>query len=112
MHDNHQTESAQKIRKDTWNKFVNSRTPTKYTWDKFKKVNRNYKPRKIPPLERGGNTNNSPDEIVDTFADHYANISKNHHKKSKPREHRKRKKEEDMPYNKSFTDRELKAAVK
>ena len=50
-------------------------------WDKFRNVNRNYKLRTIPPLEREGNIITSPDKITD----HYANISKDPHKKSKPR---------------------------
>ena len=52
----------------------------------------------------------SPDEIADTFADHYANMSRDLYKKSKPG--KKRKKKEELPYNKPFTDRELKAAIK
>ena len=70
-----------KARKDAWNKFVNSlnsRTTTKVVWNKFGKVNGNYKSRTIPPLEKRGNIT-SPDEI----ADRYANISKDPHKKSK-----------------------------
>ena len=89
-----------KARKDTWQKFINSlnsRTPTK-VWDKFRKINENYKSRTIPPLERGGNIITSPEEI----ADHYANISRAFHKKIKPL---KKQKEEEMPYNKPFTDR-------
>ena len=53
-------------------------------WEKFRKVNGNYKLRIVPPLDRGGNTITSPDEIADIFADHYANILKDLHKKSKP----------------------------
>ena len=34
----------------------------------------------------------SPDKIADTFADHYANISRDLHKKTKPGKNRKRKK--------------------
>ena len=45
-------------------------TPTKKAWDKFRKVNGNYKPRTISPLERGGNIIILPEEI----ADHYTNI--------------------------------------
>ena len=68
-----------KARKDALNKLVNSlnsRSPTKMVWDKFRKVNGNYKPRTKPPLERGGNIITSPDEIVNIFADHYSNISR------------------------------------
>ena len=75
------------FKKDTWNKFVNSlniRTPAKKVWDKFRKVNGNYNPRIVLPLEKGRSIITSPDEIADTFADHYANISKDLHKKSKP----------------------------
>ena len=53
---------------------INTRTPTKKVWDKFRNVNGNYKPRTIPILERGGNIITSPDEIADTFADYYTNI--------------------------------------
>ena len=67
-------------------------------WEKFRKVNRNYKPKIVLPLDRGGNIITSPDEI----ADYYANISKDLHKKSKPRKNRNNKREE---------DRELKAAI-
>ena len=76
------------------------------------KVNRNYKPRTKPPLERGGNIITSPDENADTFADHFANIWKGPHKKSKPVKNKKMKKEEEVPYNKPFTERGLKAAIK
>ena len=44
----------------------------------------NFKPRIVPPLDRGGNTVTSPDEISDTFADHYLN----------------KMKEKEIPYNK------------
>ena len=53
-----------------------------------------------------------PDEIADTFADHYANILRDLHEKSELWKYRKRKKEEDLLYNKFFTDRELKTAIK
>ena len=66
--------------------------------EKCRKVNRNYKPRIVPPLHRGGNIITSPDEIAVTFADYYANISKEYIKK----------REEELPSNKP--DRELKAA--
>ena len=97
-----------KARKDTWNKFINSRTLTKKVWEKFRKVNRNFKPRIVPPLDRRENIITSPDKIAiaDTFADHYANISKGLHKKSK-----NKKREEQLLYNKAFTDRELKAVI-
>ena len=62
---------------------LNSKTPTKKVWNKFRKVNGNYKPIIIPPLERGRNTLASPDEITDALADCYANISRDPHKKSK-----------------------------
>ena len=52
-------------------------------WDKFRKVNRNYKPRIVPSLDRGGNIITVLDEIAYTFADHYANISKDLQKKNK-----------------------------
>ena len=77
-----------KARKGKWNKFVNSlnsRTQTKKVWDKFRKVNGNYKPRTILLLEKGGSIITSPDEIADTFADHYSNISRDPHKKTKPK---------------------------
>ena len=99
-----------KAKKDTWNTFLNSlnsRTPTKKVWDKLRKVNRNYKPRKIPLLERGGNIITSPDEIADTFVDYYANISRGHIRKANQVQ-TEWKKEEELPYNKPFTDRELK----
>ena len=51
-------------------------------------------------------------EIADTFADHYANISKDLHKKSKPGKNKNKKGEKELPYNKLFTGRELKAAIK
>ena len=79
------------FRKNTWNKFVNFRTPTKKVKEKSRKVNGNYKPRIVLPLDSGENAITSPDEIADTFADHYANISKNLHKKSKPWKNRNKK---------------------
>ena len=66
-----------KTRKDTGTYFVNSlssRTPIEKVWDKFRKVNGNYKSRTIPPMERRGNIISSPDENADNFAGHYANI--------------------------------------
>ena len=90
---------------------LNSKTPTKNVWDKFRKVNGNYKPRTIP-LERAGNIITLLQEIAETFYDHYANISRDPHKKSKPGKNRKRKKEEELPFNKLFTDRELKTTIK
>ena len=79
-------QTFRKARKVTWNKFVNSlnsRTPTKKVWEKFKKVSGNYKPRIIPPIERGGSKISRPDKIADTFAVHYANISRDPKKKGK-----------------------------
>ena len=90
---------------------MNSRTPTKKEWEKFRKVSGNYKPRIVPPLDREVNIITSSDEILDTFAHHYANISKDLHKKNKPGKNRNKKREEELPYNKPFTDRELKAAI-
>ena len=70
---------------------LNSRTPSKKVWDKFRKVNGNYKPRIIQTLESGGNIIISPKKISDTFvADHYANISRDPHKKSKQGKNRKK----------------------
>ena len=54
-------------------------------------MNGNYKPRTVPPLDRRGNIITSPDEIADIFADHYANISKDLHKKRKTGKTEKRK---------------------
>ena len=79
-----------KARKDTWNKFVNSlnsRTPTKKVWGKFRKLSRNYKPGTTPSLERRGNIITCPEEIAD-----YYPIPRDPHKKSKPGKNRKRKK--------------------
>ena len=70
---------------------LNPRTPTKKVQDKFRKVNRNYKPRTIPPLERGETIITSPAEVADTFADHYANILRDSYKKRKPVKNRKKK---------------------
>ena len=77
-------------------------------WENFRKVNGNYKPRIFPPLDRGGNIITSPDEIADTFADHYAIITKDLYKKKKPGKNRNKKREVVLPYKKTFTDRELK----
>ena len=78
---------------------LNSRIQTKKVWDKFRKVNRNYKLRTIPPLKRGGNIITTLEEISYTFADHYANISRDPHKKGKPGKN----KEKELPYNESLT---------
>ena len=59
------------------------------------------KTRIIPPLERGENKITSSDAI----ADQYANIPRDSYKKCKSWIHRKRKKGENLPYNKLFTDR-------
>ena len=71
---------------------LNSRNPTKKVWGKFRKVNGNNKPRTIPPLGRRKNIITSSDEITDTFADHYSNISTDPHKKKKARENGKKTK--------------------
>ena len=57
-----------------------------------------------------GNIITSPDEIAHTFANHYANISKHLHNKSKLGKNRNKKREE-LPYNKPFADIELKAVL-
>ena len=44
--------------------------------------------------------NRPPDDI----ADHYANILRDSHRKNKPGKNIKRKKEEELLYNKPFTD--------
>ena len=49
-------------------------------------------------MKRGGNIITSPVEIADTFADYYANILRDPHKKSKPEKNKKRKKEEELQY--------------
>ena len=54
-------------------------------------------------LKRQGNTITSLGEIAGTFAEHYAYILRNPHKKNKPQKDRKRKKEYYLPYNKLFT---------
>ena len=54
-------------------------------------VNKNNNPRTITPLDKGGNIITSPDDIAETFADYYANILREPHKKSKPGENRKKK---------------------
>ena len=87
------SESFGKVGKDTWNKFMNSlnfRTPTKKMWDKFRKVNRNYIPKIIPPLERRGNIITSPDKIADNFTGKYANILRDPHQKIKIKKKTKR----------------------
>ena len=61
-----------KARKNTWNKFVNSlnsKILNNNVWEKFRKVNRNYKPKIVPLLDRGGKIIISPDEIAANFAD-------------------------------------------
>ena len=65
-------------------------TPTKKVWDKFRKVKGNLKLRTISLLERRGNRIPSSEEIEVTFADHYANISKDPHKKIKQGKNRKK----------------------
>ena len=75
--------------------------------DKLRKVNGNYKPTIIPPLERWGNIISSPKEIANIFADQYVNISRDSNKKSKPDKNRKRKKEDELPNNKSLAVREI-----
>ena len=48
-------------------------------WENFRKVNGNYKPRIVLPLDRGRKIITSPDEIADPY------------KKSKPRKNRNKK---------------------
>ena len=87
------------------------RTPTEKVWEKFRKVNGKYNQRIVPPLDRRGNKISSLDDIADTFADNYANISKDLYKKSKPGKNRNKKREVVLLYKKTFTDRELKASI-
>ena len=56
---------------------------------------------RIPPIEKGGSIISTPIEIAETFADYYANISRDQNKERKPGKHRKRKKEEER-LNASF----------
>ena len=51
-------------------------------------------------------------KVAEIFADHYSKISRDPHIKSNPRKYIRRKKQEDQPYNKPFTLRELKSAIK
>ena len=71
--------------------FTKLQNSNKKAWEKFKKVIENYKPRIIPPLERGGNTITSPNDIADIFADYYANIFEDPYKKRKYRKGKKKK---------------------
>ena len=68
-----------------------TRTLIKKVWDKFRKINKNYKSRIIPPLERGRNIVTLPNEIADICADHYANTSKKPYKKNKPQKTERRR---------------------
>ena len=58
-------------------------------------------------MERGGNTITSPDEIADALAGQYANISGDPYKKNKPGRLSKKKKKEDLPNIKPFTDNKI-----
>ena len=102
-----------KTRKDTWNKFINllnSRTSTKKVWEKFKKVNGNYKPRRIPPIEKGGSIISTSDEIAETFAVHYTNISRDQNKERKQGNTEKGKKKKS--YNTmNHSQKEVKSAL-
>ena len=44
---------------------------------KIKKINGNYPPRPISPLESGGRTITQPQEMVETFVEYYIEISQN-----------------------------------
>ena len=73
-----------RARKDSWHKYINSlnaRTPTKKVWERLKKINRNYTPRPISPLESGGRTITQPKEIAETFVEYYKEISQNTQKR-------------------------------
>ena len=56
------------------------------------KLKGNYKPRITPPLERGAGKITSPDEVTDTFADHYANILRDPIRKVNQRKTERKKK--------------------
>ena len=84
---------------------LNSRTPTKNVWDKFRNITGNYKSRTIPQLETRKNIITSPDEITDTFADHYVNILRNPGKKSKSRKTRKEKSYHIINYSQTRTEK-------
>ena len=64
--------------------------------DKFRKLNENYKPRLIPPLERGNKITS-----IDEFADYCANILKYPLRKVKQKEEERK----ELPYKRPFTNR-------
>ena len=60
----------------TWRIFdtsLNTRTPSKIVWDKFRKINGTCKYRMITLLENTGNINTTS-EIFEDFAQHCKNI--------------------------------------
>ena len=63
-------------------------------------------------LENGGKMVAQHIEIAEIFAGHYVRISRDSHMKSKLKKYIRWKKQDNQPYNESFTERELKMAIK
>ena len=67
---------------------------------------------KIKKVEKEEKMINQHNEIAKIFAYHYAKISRDPYIKSKPKKYRRRKKQDNQPYDEPFTEREVKAVIK
>lgn len=67
-------------RRASWKTYVStltSKTPTKYVWEKIKKINGKYIPKPQPVLKHQGNLIVDPMDVANILASHYAEVSSN-----------------------------------
>ena len=113
--------TVKKARKNSWSIFIssiNSKTPLSLVWKKIRKIAGKYIPSQPPVLKINGTNIADTKVVADTFADHFANISR----KADDKPHADfRRREEQRPidftpsreeaYNLPFTRQEFDAAL-
>ena len=71
--------TVKKARKGSWSNFIssiNSKTPLSVVWKKVRKIAGKYTPSQPPVLKINGVNVADPQVVADSFADHFANVSK------------------------------------
>ena len=108
-------------RKECWATYIssiNAKTPLSTVWKKIRKIAGKYIPSQPPVLKVNGNTITDPHEVANTFANHFANISRKGIDKPYAN-HRQREEQKQIDfssareetYNMTFTRKELDAAL-